>query len=163
MVALECLFVAGPSEPIPALILAGYGYDDQGYWGSALQEVGVAMLLLAPLVLAERLLERRIETAETRTRDEVDAVRTELDDVRQEVAHTRRRVDELGGEVTNRLREENEELLGRIERLGEVIGYEDLHGLLADAAGAGYIAGSGIRVAVPESETESRSGTPSST
>lgn len=146
---MRMLIALGSLAGGAALIVAGWLFDETGYWGAASLEVGAAMLLVAPLVYIERLLERRIATSETRTRGEVESVRTEVEGVRQEVAEARRRVDELQGEVAEELREEDNALLQRIDELGESISFDDLHGRLVEAAREGFIAGSGIRVPVP--------------
>jgi hypothetical protein len=73
-----------------ALVYAGSRFDGASdYWGSVLLEIGAALVIVAPLVGLEHLIEKRIAQA-------AETVRSEVEDVRRGVNAAHTRLGELG-------------------------------------------------------------------
>ena len=89
------------------IVTAGGLWMSRVYLQSAFLEVGAALLLAAPLILVERLVDQRLKTVETGVQN-----------VAEKVNRTQTKIDELGQETRSRIaaaRQSDTELLEELE------------------------------------------------
>lgn len=131
-----------------ALVAIGWFVHDT-YGASVLLELGVTVLLLVPLLYAERLFERRIEASEERTRREVETVERAVDDVSDLLEKTRRSVDDLRAETRAKLKDSAEADRDLVVRARANVSFENVWRLFERAGDLGALSGRGVRVVVP--------------
>jgi hypothetical protein len=115
------------------------------YLPDLLLQVGSSLLLLIPLVVLNRMLERRLESAEREAR----SISSDLADVRSQVRRTAARIDTLGvdspGDVAKVKRRRTE----AFERLGTNPTADGLGDLLSYAAHIAATPADGLRARLP--------------
>lgn len=136
------------------LVVAGSFFD--GYLQGVLLEVGAALLLAAPLVFAERLIEQRVEVVAERRADEIveqatAPLRQEIADVRQTAETAVARLDQLGDQTRSELQSMRDADELAIQQAFDTPSFETLNSLLSRAAELKAVPVAGPRVAIPDS------------
>lgn len=125
-----------------ALIAIGWVIQGKSYVPGLLQQLGSSLMLLVPLALLGFLLEGRLQRAEQQLRENREQLHSLVDTLtevtRERLAATRRQQNQMFDEAK------------------QAPSRPTLHALLAEAALMGAIAGSGVRVRVPETDLRLR-------
>lgn len=131
---------------VVGLVLVGVGWVMQGgsYVPGLLLQIGSSFFLIVPLVLLNRLLERRLQRAEERTRSISDT----LTDMRARLNETATRLDELGTLTRQSMTEQQEEDLQAADAVQERLSRPALIDLSKRAADARAISPGGVRTHV---------------
>jgi hypothetical protein len=129
-------------------LLAG-GWRTHGFFSDLLLNIGTALLLLAPLLSLQRLLEARVTRVEKETSASVANLSSEVADVKREIAETTARLDQLGEATTNRLRKAQDQDARAFQQFEEAPSATVLFALLERAKNLRAIAWDGVRVQVP--------------
>jgi hypothetical protein len=125
-----------------AALIASWRLEGEQEWlSSLLLDVGVVLFLLLPLLLFERLFERRVEQIERDTSAQVAGVR-------EEVAAVRAALGELDDQTEARLAERREADEAAVRQARQDVSFENVIGLLDRANSLGAVSTSGARVPV---------------
>lgn len=122
---------------------------ESGFWSSLLLELGVTALVVLPLLWLERVLERRVELSEEKTREHVDAVAVEIADVSGRLEDTRRSLADVRQQLEDRLRAAADADFELVERAKANLSFDAVASLLDRAAQLGAVSQDGVRVALP--------------
>jgi hypothetical protein len=131
------------------LLFGAFVLRRNSYWLSVLTEIGGAVALIAPLLIAERYLARRIEQAQAVTSQSVSAVVERVEKVEAEAAKlavSLATLSERAGRVVDAQRKEFEALLNNLE---EDFTAHNIFCLVERAKEIGAISREGVRV-IPE-------------
>jgi hypothetical protein len=128
------------------LIGLGWLLEERGYLSSLLQAIGVTALLVLPLLLFERIFERRIAESERSTEQRVETVRRDVESVERQVANTRHQLGQLQEGLASRLDQaaEADERLSQAAR--EDVSFESVCQLFQRARELRAISPRGVRV-----------------
>jgi hypothetical protein len=130
---------------VAALIASGF-LDGDGEWvSSLLLDTGTVLLLALPLLLVERLFERRVEQVERDTAAQVAGVRDEVATVREDVAAA---LGRLQDQTDARLGEQREADEATVEQARQDVSYENVRRLLDVANRLRAVSSAGVRVPV---------------
>jgi hypothetical protein len=121
------------------------------YWSSVLSNAGVALFLVLPLLLVERLLARRVRASEVRSKQRSEGIRTEVAAVRSEVEETRSQLGTLRDQTDARFAAARQHDEQAVRRAREEVTYENVSALLERAEELHALSRHGLRVALPHS------------
>lgn len=111
-------------------------WQESSWWSSALSNAGVAAMLVAPLYWVTERLKASVEEEGRTTRRTVAAIESHVEQVEQD---TKRRIDDLSAEVSNRLAAEKNREKELIDSLRTAGGDDDLEELLLTAHNMGWV------------------------
>jgi hypothetical protein len=135
-----------------ALVAAGWIIQGAEYVPGLLLQVGSSLVLLVPLLLLGRLLERRVR----RTEQHTEAIVSGLDDVQAQVNATARRIDALSDVTRERIRNEQEADEASLRAAEADPTYERILALLQRARDLQAISANGLRVGIRGSQRRVR-------
>jgi hypothetical protein len=130
-----------------ALVLLGLRMEGHAYLPGLLLEFGASLILVAPLLLLGRALERRIRATETATRSLADAVAK----VQERTSETVFRLDELGAATREGLQRERTDAAASLRAVELAPSYERVVDSLQRAYRLRSIPAGGVRVRLPAS------------
>jgi hypothetical protein len=122
---------------------------DCEYWSGLLLNLGVALLLVIPLLGLERLFEQKVEAAEERTKGAVGEVRDEVRAVSGQIEADRLRLDQIQQQLNERLAAAQDADRALAEEAREIPSFDALWALLRRALELNVISTDGVRVRVP--------------
>jgi hypothetical protein len=126
------------------LVAAGWVLQGAGYVPGLLLQVGSSLVLLVPLLLLGRLLERRVQ----RTEEHTEAIVSGLGEVQAQVNATARRIDALSDVTRERIRDEREADEAGLRAAEADPTYERVLALLQRARDLQAISPDGLRVRI---------------
>jgi hypothetical protein len=135
-----------------ALVAAGWIIQGAEYVPGLLLQVGSSLVLLVPLLLLGRLLERRVR----RTEQHTEAIVSGLDDVQAQVNATARRLDAMSDITRERIRDERAADEATLRAAETDPTYERILTLLRRARDLQAISANGLRVAIRGSQRRVR-------
>lgn len=130
------------------LIVTGWLADPDSYLSSLLLELGATVLLVLPLLWIERVLERRVETSEARTRVRVDDVADEISGLSESVAETRQSLADVQEQLASRLQESANADRDLVTNARHDFSFDALDAVFQRAAELGSLSARGLRVAI---------------
>jgi hypothetical protein len=130
-----------------ALLVAGWRAS--GYFADLLLNVGTALLLFAPLLSLQRLVEARVTRVQEETTASVAALSSQVADVQQQVTETGARLDQLSESTMDRLQQAQDRDSHTFAAFEEAPSKNALTTLLDRAQDLRGIEPSGVRVRVP--------------
>jgi hypothetical protein len=134
-----------------AAIFLSWRLEGEEEWpSSALLEIGAVLLLLVPLLLFERLFERRVERVERETAEQVAGVREEVATARAEVAAA---LGEVQESTEARLAERRASDQATVNRARDYLSLENVTRLLELAQRLGAVSSGGVRVPIPNASS----------
>ncbi len=125
------------------------GWRASGYFSDLLLNIGTALLLFAPLLYVQRLVEARVTRVQEETSASVAALSSQVADVQQQVVEASARLDQLSDSTTERLRQAQERDAQTFTAFEEAPSRDALMELLDRAQDLRAIESTGVRVRVP--------------
>jgi hypothetical protein len=129
--------------------LLAVGWRAEGYLSGLMLNLGTALLLFAPLLYLQRVLERRVVQAQEDTKSSMTALSSEVAEVRRQVQETSARLDQLGDVTRDVIRQQQDEDQAMFRQFEEEPSWESLSRLLVRARDLNSIDSRGIRVQIP--------------
>jgi hypothetical protein len=125
------------------------GWRVSGYLADLVLNVGTALLLFAPLLYLQRLVEERVTRVQKETSASVAALSSQVADVQQQGVETSARLDQLSESTMDRVRQAQEQDAHAFAAFEEAPSRDALMALLDRAQDLRAIEWSGVRVRVP--------------
>jgi hypothetical protein len=129
------------------LVAIGWMIEGHAYLPGLFLEVGISLVLVAPLLLLGRTLEQRIRVTEAVAESLADAVA----DARKQIRETVLRLDELGAATRERLQQERADAIASLRAVEQVPSYENVSSSVLRALRLNVIPPDGVRVQLPSS------------
>jgi hypothetical protein len=130
-----------------ALLVVGWRVS--GYSADLFLNIGTALLLFAPLLYLQRLVEVRVTKVQKETSASVAALSSQVADVQQQVVETSARLDQLSESTMDRVRQAHERDAHAFAAFEEAPSRDALMALLDRAQDLRAIESTGVRVRVP--------------
>jgi hypothetical protein len=131
------------------LLIAGGALPSGSYLIGVIQNIGVALLLLVPLLLIQRAVVEQLDQVEENTRLAVEDLSDQVLEVREQVERTTARLDELSGATLDAVQEGRRRDQDLFKAFEENPTLATLRPLLDRADDLNAISASGVRVAIP--------------
>lgn len=131
------------------LIFGGSELQHKHYMSSLLLQAGLAVLLVLPLLLLERLFEYRVAESEIKTAREVGGVARDIEAVSAQLTETRQSLADLKTETSERLKQAADAQTALIDDARAEPTFSNIRELFQVAEGLRAISEHGLRVTVP--------------
>jgi hypothetical protein len=141
----EVVFLAAAGVIGTFLVASGWMIQGESYVPGLLLQIGSSFVLVVPLLLLGRLMERRLRRTEERTL----SISRSLTDVRARLDETAMRIAELGTQTRQRMAQQRAEDLQAATTAEERLSQPILVSLLDRATRVQAVAAKGVRVRVP--------------